>query len=243
MANANRVVLTPEGRMSFANLLTAREYKERGKGTGKFSYTVDLLFGAEAMAKFQTLDTATGKLAERPLGEILAELAREQWPGIVLKEVFVGLGMKGWPIKSGDAIAEAAKAKQKDAEHYRGTKVVSLKSNVSDKVQPPTLSAVVKGAKPRVFNRGVQGDMEVARSLFQGGNYAMAELNIVANEVSGAKFLTPYMNAVRYIREGAKFGNRGGDLMDRFGGISGGEADYDPTAGNSAAATDDEIPF
>lgn len=245
MPNASRVVLTPEGRMSFANLLSAREYKEKGKPTGKFSYTTDLLFPEDAMDKFRVLDTATGQLAERKLAEILAELAKEQWPGIVLKDVFVGPGMKGWPIKKGDAAADAAKAKGKDAEHYRGLRFLSVKSNVSDKVQPPILSAVQKGAKPRVFNRGVPGDMEVARSLFQGGNYALAELNIVANEVGGMKYLTPYLNSIRYTREGAKFGNRGGDLMDRFGGVQGGEADYDPTdgMGGGAAAVDDEIPF
>lgn len=241
MANASRVVLTPEARMSFANLLAAREYKEKGKGTGKFSYTVDLMFAEDALKKFRVLDTASGQLVERDLKELLAELAREQWPGIKLGEVFVGPGLKGWPIKKGDDIANAAQAKGKDAEHYRGLRSIAVKSNVSDKVQPPILSQVVKGAKPRVFNRGVQGDMEIARSLFQGGNYCVAELNIVANEVGGMKYLTPYLNSVRYTRDGAKFGNRGGDLMSRFEGVSGGEADYDPTSGMTADA--DEIPF
>lgn len=248
MANASRVVITPECRGSFVHMLKARESKDQqGKPTGKFAYTSDLLFPDEALDKFLIADENGSGLKEVKLSDLLVELAKEQWPNaknpetgqpMSVKEMFSGVAMKGWPIKRGDKRADDSQAKGKDGEHYRGLRFLSVKSNVSDKVQPPILSQAIKGGKPRVFNRAMEADMEVARSLFQGGNYFVAELNIVATEVGGMKYLTPYVNAMRYIREGAKFGNRGGDLMDRFAGVQGGEADYDPTEG-----MDDEIPF
>jgi hypothetical protein len=229
--------------MSYANIISPRQYEEKGKKTDKWSYTVDGIFAPKSMDEFQVLGE-DGQLKSKALSQILAELAREEWPDIKLKEVFVGVGMKGWPIKDGTKLADAAKARGKDSEAYRDHKIVSLKSNVSEKVTPPAMSAVQKVNGKNViktFSRLVDSDKQMASSMFVGGNYAVAELNIVANLVSGMYYLTPYFNSIRFTREGAKFGNRGGGLMDRFAGIQGGEEAYDPTAG--ADAGDDEIPF
>ena len=246
MPNPSRTILTPEGRLSFTYMISPKEFKEKGKGTGKFSYITDLLFKPEDMKKFKMLDPTSGDVSEIDFGVAISALAKEAWGTTInpstsqpwtVKEMFAGVAMKGWPIKNGDATQAAAKAKGKDYPQYVGMKSISIKSNVSEKTQPPILSQALATGK-RVFNRTVVGDMEIAKMLFQGGNYALAELNVVANEVGGMKYLTCYVNSLRYTREGAKFGNRGGDMMDRFGGTAGGTSDHNPTDG-----MEDEIPY
>lgn len=249
MPNPSRTVLSPEGRLSFCHMISPKEFKEKGKGTGKFSYITDLIFKPDDLKKFRMPDPANpSNLIDVDLPVLLAGLAKEAWGAQInpetnqpwtVKEMFAGVAVKGWPIKNGDQIADRAKAANppKDYEQYRGMKSIAIKSNVSEKTQPPVLSQATPKGK-RVFNRTLEADMQVANMLFQGGNYAVAEINFVANEVGGMKYLTPYVNSIRFTREGAKLGRSGGDLMDKFGGVGGGAAAHDPTEG-----MDDEIPF
>jgi hypothetical protein len=241
----NRVVLTPEFRMSFPNLIKAKEFIEKGKPSGKFSYNVEMLFPEDSLAKFKVL--RGDQLVDTNIEQLLVELAKETWGNeidpatgqpITVKAMFAGVAAKGWPLRRGDVIADALKAKQKSGEHYRGVRVMAAKSNVTDKVQPPALSIAAKGGAQKI-NRLLEVDLDRARNAFVGGNYAVAELNIAASVVGGLKYLTAYLNLVRYTRDGAKLGGGGGALMDRFDGVSGGQADHDPTAGMG----DDEIPF
>jgi len=222
--------------MSFPNLIKAKEYMEKGKPSGKFSYSVEALFPEASLVKFQVL--RDGKLVEVNIQDILVELAKEKWPGIVIKDAFAGVAQKGWPLKRGDAVADALKAKGKNGEHYRGMRLMALKSNVSDKVQPPSLGIAQKGGAYKI-NRLVETDLDKARQAFVGGNYAMAELNLAASEVGGMKYLTPYLNLVRYTREGPKLGGGGGALMERYDGVNGGSSSHDPTEG----MVEEEVPF
>lgn len=240
MANS-RVVLTPEFRMVWPNFVTATEYKEKGKGTGRFSYSGEGLFTEESLKKFRVL--RDGNLVEVDVSMLLRELAIEKWPELAaqgaLAAAFAGPLAKGWPLKRGDARAEELAKAGKSGEHYKGHRYMNIKSNVTDKVQPPALSIVNPDGKTfRSLQRMLPSDMEIAKMAFVGGNYAVAELNIAASEVGGLKYLTPYINSVRFTREGAKFGGQGGQLMSRFQGIKGGTQDHDPTDGLDA-----EIPF
>lgn len=242
----SRVVLTPEVRLSFPHLITATEYKDpvTKKPSGKWSYQSEILIPETSVAKFRVL--RDGNLVEVDMAQLLKELALEEWPELAvpgaLQAAFAGVLSKGWPLKRGDAKADemAKKAEPKDGSHYRGHRVMAVKSNVNDKVQPPALSVLnADGKSFRVLNRMLPADMETAKMAFVGGNWVVAELNIVATVVSGLKYLTPYLNSVRYTREGVKFGGQGGQLMSRFEGISGGSSSHDPTAGMGG----DEIPF
>lgn len=244
MANKSRTVLTPEFRMSFPNLVKPKEFIDKGKPSGKFFYNTEMIFTEDALKKFRVL--RDGSLVSVDFASLLAELAKDAWGSetnpetgqpLTVKEMFAGVLAKGWPLRKGDVIADVLKAKGKSGDHYRGMRVMSAKSNVTDKVTPPTLSIDQKGGH-RTLNRLVETDMQTARSAFVGGNFAVAELNIVANVVGGLKYLTAYLNEVRYTREGPKFGGQGGALMSKFEGISGGESDHNPTEG-----MDDEIPF
>lgn len=246
MAN-NRVVLTPEFRMSFPNLIKAKPYVEKGKSpdTAKFSYSVEGIFPEASLVEFQVL--RDGALVKVNIQDVLVELAREKWGSAInpetqkpwtIKEMFAGVAQKGWPLKRGDVIADGLKAKGKNGEQYRGMRVIPMKSNVSDKVQPPSLGIAQKGGAYKI-NRLVEADMDKARQAFVGGNYAMAELNISASEVGGMKYLTAYINLVRYTREGPKLGGGGGALMERYDGVNGGSSSHDPTEG----LVEEEVPF
>lgn len=249
-ARPSRILITPEARLSFCNVIVAKEFKDKNKGnvgTGKFSYITDLIIKPDDIKKFRMLDTTTGNVTEVDFQIALRDLALEAWGTSInpdtskpwtVKEMFAGVAARGWPLKNGDVIAAKAKAQTppRDYDQYLGMKALSIKSNVSEKTQPPILSQQLKDGK-RTFNRTLPGDMEIAKQLFQGGNYAFAEINVVANEVSGMKYLTCYVNSLRYTREGTKFGRSGDDLMDRFGGVGGGESDHNPLEGS------DEIPF
>lgn len=239
-----RTVLTPECRMSFPHLLVAKEFIEKGKPSGKFSYQVELLFGEEALGKFRVLDS--GKLVETNIENLLVGLAKEAWGDetnpatgqpLTVRDMFAGVAVKGWPLKKGDTIAAALVAKSKNGDHYKGQRAMSVKSNVSDKVTPPALSFARPGGVD-MLNRLNPADMQKAKLMFTGGNYAVAELNIVATTVAGMKYLTPYLNGISYTREGPKLGGGGGQLMGRFEGVSGGESNHNPMQG-----MDDEIPF
>jgi hypothetical protein len=233
--------------MSYPSLIESRETTDdRGVKTGKWVYSVEGMFTEESLVKFKVL--RNNVLVDVDIQQLLRELAVEAWPELgapaiagqpsPLAAAFAGVAFKGWPLKRGDVKAEARAAKEKDGSHYKGLRLMQMKSNVTDKVQPPALSYVGPDKKIKAVNRLVPSDMQAAKQLFVGGNYAVAELNIRASIVSGMRYLTPYLNSIRYTREGAKFGAQGGALMSRFDGVVGGEADHDPTAG-----MDQEIPF
>ena len=249
MANKSRNILTSEVRFSYVNVLEPTQYKDPKTGAlGKWSYHLELIIEEAGLKKFQ-MKNAAGALQDVDISQVLKELALEAWPELAVAPqpgqpsplvlAFSGAGEKGWPLRRGDKFADAAKVKGKDGEHYRGKRIMTAKSNVHPKTNPPSLSMPIDG-KVRVLNRLVPSDMAAAKLAFTGGNYGYAELNIVTQDVAGGKFLTVYLNSLRYSRDGAKFGNQGGDLMSKFDGIQGGTANYDPTKGMAMA---DEIPF
>jgi len=260
MANKSRNILTSEVRFSYVNVLEPTQYKDPKTGAlGKWSYHLELIIEEANLTKFQ-MKNETGALVDADISKVLRELALEAWPELAqqamgpdgrpmfgangqpisgLLVAFSGTGEKGWPLRRGDKFADLAKTKGKDGEHYRGKRIMTAKSNVHPKTNPPSLSMSIDG-KTRVLNRLVPSDMAAAKLAFTGGNYGYAELNIVTQDVAGGKFLTVYLNSLRYSRDGAKFGNQGGDLMSKFDGIQGGTAAYDPTKGMAMA---DEIPF
>lgn len=245
MANKSRTVLSPEFRMSYPSVIVAKEFKDKGKPSGKFFYQTETILTEDSLKKFRVL--RDGVLVEVDIQQLLAELAREAWGDeknpetgapLTVKEMFAGPLAKGWPLRKGDVVAEKLKAEGKNGDHYRGMRVMAIKANKTDKALPPALGfADANGFKP--LDRLSPTDMQRAQMMFAGGNYAVAELNIVAQDVSGLKYLTPYLNSITYTREGVKLGNQGGQLMSRFEGIKGGASDHNPTAGMD----DDEIPF
>ena len=88
------------------------------------------------------------------------------------------------------------------------------------------------------------------------GRYAYAELTMVPTQLSDKKYISFYMNTVKFVKSGERLGS--GGVFDKFAGTLGGEEDYNPgvadpsdisSGGTEAAASgtagdlDDEIPF
>lgn len=238
MANASRVLLTPVFRMSFPNLWEPRPFMKNGKPRGEPNYNLQMMFEPADLLKFKLYDESTGNLVDSDIARVLVDIAKEKWPDINVKEAVAAKDLK-WPIKSGDDIhAKKSAAGKKGTEFYQGLKIISAKS-ASD--YPPMLSYKEKGEIKRIA-RGTDSGAALAKNFFSGGNYAFAELNVKASEMKDddddvKKYLSFYVNSVRFVKEGERIGG-GGGLMDRFEGVNGGETDYDPTKD-----MDDEIPY
>lgn len=222
-------MLTPEFRMSFPNLVTAKAFKgSNGKEKGEPSFNTEMIFDAENLDKFQKPD-ASGNLAAVDVKQEGVALARQKWGDINMQEAFA----KTWFVKDGAALIAKQEAKGKtQIEHYRGKKVLYAKANQD---YPPNLY-VIENGKKRALARGLEADMAKAKQLFVGGNYAVAEINLVPVEVDEKKYIACYVNSICFTRPGDRIG--GQSLMERFDGIKGGKAAHDPTSKGS-----DDIPF
>lgn len=233
----SRAVLSPEFRMSFPQLIEAKKVELiPGKPQGDPIFSVSGIFTPENVKKFRAPDPKDPtKLVDVDLAKVIFELAKAEWgDSFVVKELMATT----WPITDGTAYDEKQKAKGKNTgEAYVGMKLFNMKAQ---EAYPPTLSAVIDD-KLKTFNRAVASDMQVAKQLFAGGNYAIAELNLKPYKIGPKKdgsfeyYVTAYMNNVRFVREGERFG--GQSLMSKFGGTEGGTTNADPTKG-----IDDEIP-
>lgn len=229
-------LITPPFRMSYPHVVTAKEFVDRGVKTGKFAFQVEAIFAEAELTRFRFLkEDNTVELVD--IRQVLAGLSQQAWPNEDPAALFQRQGGTGWPLIKGEAAKQKAEIKGKNGDHYIGNRIMSLKSNKSDKNQPPRLGWVTSPNAWKPLDRNSETDMQRAVSLFQGGNYAFAAIAIVADTVAGRNFLTPYLNEIRYVKEGQKFGNQG--AMARFDGISGGRSDYDPTKGMSSGTVMD----
>lgn len=249
MANLTKRVLTPRFRMSFPHLIVPKPYMENGVKKGEPRFQLDMIFEVADLAKFRAED-GNGQLVEIDVKKLAVNLAREQWPAgnppdkggdMTLQDSFkaafldgAGNPTKSWPFREGDKMADALKAKNKDGEFLRGKVVIAAKSYENVKPILSYYDATAKATKQ--LSRISDVDMAKAKEMFNGGNYAGAELSMRASCVGGVHYISFYINAVRFLAEGEKFGGKG--MMDRFDGVYGGEAAHDPTAGMN-----EEIPF
>lgn len=246
-------LLTPIFRMSFPALIAAKEFIDKGRPTGKWSYQVEAIFDETDLGNFKILDDA-GTPKNVTIADELSRLAKTAWQDLPpylypdqpesqanpkvdpIVALIKRQNGKGWPLKKGEAIKAALELRGKKGDQYAGKRIMSLKSNKTEKARPPILS-VATGKTFRVLERSSEADMSIAQNLFVGGNYAFAAISIVADIVSGTRFLTPYLNSIRFVKDGPKFG--GQSIMDRFDGIQGGTSDYDPTEGMTESSAVD----
>lgn len=224
-ANVERIFVLPPFRMSYPTLITPRQYQ--GKGDKTFS--CGMIFEPDALSKVHMLDDkAENGFSEVDLATVLVALAKEKWSGINVKEEFA----KTWPIKNGDTLAKKAEDKKKNADHLKGMKYLNAKSK--ENVRPKLV--VFEGGTKVVLDPEVEADKKKVEKFFVAGSWAKAVVKVMPTEVNENKYLTFYLNELRYVKPGPRIG--GVSIMDRFEGVTGGSSDHDPTAG-----LDDEIPF
>jgi len=228
MADKEPVILiTSEFRMSYPeSLIKPQQYK----GKGPYRYSVEMLFEPDALTRFKRPNPDTGEFEDVDVRSICAEVAKQQWPGINVKEAVENNELR-WPIIKGDKKAEKREQNNKRSDYYKGMEIITAKTGEEF---PPRLY-YVEGGKVKQITRGMDSEEAKAKQMFAGGNYGYAEVNIKAMEVDEKKHVTFYVNSVRYTREGERIG--GMSMMDRFEGVQGGVSDHDPTEG------DDDIPI
>lgn len=228
---AERLFITPVFRMSNANVITPKRFKDpktkKEKGDPTFSLTG--IFEPDDMKKWFMVDDQSEKgFTEVDLAATLVQIAKEKWSGIDVKAEFA----KAWPIKAGDAKAAKLEENKKNGDYLKGKKTVNFKSKED---VAPRLIVWENGVKTEL-NTTDPEQKKKAEKLFVSGYYARALVKVMATEMDESKYLTFYLNEVRFVKVGEKIG--GTSAMDRFEGVYGGSSDHDPTAG-----LDEEIPF
>lgn len=232
MANqpANILLRSPMFRMSYPNLVEARAYQDPRSGRkGDPEFSCDMLLTPEALDEFE--GRRDDEWETMNVKNAMAEVAKAEWPDINLRDAVANGGLK-WPLVDGNTKKQQQEAKGKKGDVYENMKVIPIKAKEG---YPPQLFVLDQG-KFRELSRNNEADMGRAKDLFVGGHYAKASLNLKAMHTPQGRFLVFYCNAVLFVKEGQRIG--GMSAEERFGGISGGSADHDPTEG-----LDDEIPF
>lgn len=233
MADDSRILITPEFRMSYPNLINPKQFQNKGEPT----YSMEMIFEPEDLAKFKLLDESPAD-PQNPFIDVdvqqmaLAVIKGKWGADSYNKDEWV----KNWPIKSGDALAERRRSNGKKAlDAYLGKRVIRCKASAD---YPPRLYYQENGERKEIV-RGSDTAMNKGKQIFVGGFYAFAELTVKALDTAQGKFVTFYVNSVKLTREGERFG--GPSMMDRYdqSGVSGGQTAHDPTTG----MTDDDIPF
>jgi hypothetical protein len=216
--------------MSYASLIEPKAYMQNGKAQGDPYYSVEAIFDPEDMDNFMVMTEGTGwEKCNFPAK--LVELAKMEWPNIVVKDAVAAKEMQ-WPVLDGTARADEAKAKDKNQEHFRGKKVVRFKASLKN---PPDL-VVAQNGEWVTLRRDAEKDLATMNNCFVSGYYAEANITCVPMTVTGTQYIPSYANAIAFDREGERLGGMSNE--DRFGGVRGGQSDHDPTQG-----LDDEIPF
>lgn len=224
-------VITPVNRLTLPTLITPRRYKDPATGReGPPKFGAQLIFEAADLEKFK-LPTADGKFEDVNVKQKCVELAKKMWPGSEMTALFPKSlkngQLKGWPLRKGDLIIENMKKGGKGGEKLfkalEGRTVIAAQTGEN---LPPRLKHKVDGKRVEL-DRADPKDLAVIKKLFRGGNYVYGELTFKPFEVNENFFITAYLNALCFVKEGESFGS--GSLMDRFDGIDGGDSDIDPT--------------
>ena len=231
MAGSTHILITPEFRFSYPKLVVPKPFMQNGKAKGDPNYGLQMIFEPEDLERFKLFDEDAGTFVDVDIRKICAQVAKDEWPDLNLKEAVAEKELS-WPIVKGDKLAAKAEAKKKESEHYKGMEVISASASQE---YPPMLYVTENGKRKQIV-RGLDTDEQKAKQLFDvGGNFGFAEVTVKAGDVNG-KYVKFYVNSVRFTKAGQRLG--GTSMMDRFDGVMGGESDHDATEG-----LDDEIPF
>ena len=229
--SASLLLRTPVVRMSYPNLLNPKKFKDPKTGReGNPMYNFEMIMTPEDLENFEVL-RETDEWDSINVSHAMAEVAKEEWPGINLKEAVANKSLR-WPLKDGNQKKAEREANGKKGDVYEGMKIIPVKATEK---WPPQLY-VVENSKFRELKRDDDADRRKIDQIFVAGYYVRANVNVTTAFLNEIKYVTFYVNAVVFIREGERIG--GMTAEQRFGGIEGGESDYDPTEG-----LDDEIPF
>jgi hypothetical protein len=212
-------IMTAPATGAYPTLFTPRAFKdERGVESKDKNFSLRLLFKPDQV----DLPGIRAKLLEA---------AKQEWPAA--DENF--LRSIQWPLQSGDALADKAKAKSKDQEHLRGYLVMN---SATGEAYPPGLGVIRNGAAVDVPFLPAE-----ARAVFSGDFYGgmdcMVQFTFRAYQVgNNAPCVKAYLQAVQSLApQGARNpkleGGGGKSASGAFGqSVKGFVSSIDPTAGS-----------
>jgi hypothetical protein len=224
--------------ISYPKLLKPEPYMENGKPKGDPMYSFEGISANDSLKEWQEVNRESGDFDIVSVEARLVDLAKQQWGEDFSVREAVKHGGLSWPFKPGDKKADE---KGEKGEHYRGKKFWRAKAlaEIGGNPNSPDLWAIGEKGIERIVRGTTAGDQR-ASQVFYGGAVCTAELNAVAGETAQGKYVTFYVNAVVFQKDGERLG--GGSNIERMYGVRGGQAQVDPTEG-MGNDLDDEIPF
>jgi hypothetical protein len=228
------IALSPEFKVSYPQISKPSQYQDNAK----LMYSVEAIIKPEDLGKFRVKDDS-GDTVQAHLEQLALQAAKREWgQNFNAKAACDAKDMK-WPVKYGDEIIAKKDPIQQDRlGHYEGMRIFSSKCNAVINGKPNAPVVRYQDDMGMVVNLDPRNPDHTAKidELFKPGNFACAEINVKAYEVSEIKHVVFYLNKIMFLREGERIGST--SLMDdAFSGVSGGQSDYNPTQGMA-----DEIP-
>ena len=224
--------------LSYPKLLKPEPYMENGKPKGDPQYGFEGISAIDSLEEWREVNRETGEFDPVHVEKRLVALCKEHFGADFEVKAAVKHGGLSWPFKSGDKKADE---KGEKAEHYRNKKFWRAKAlaEINGTPNSPDLWLATKDSIERIVRGTTQGN-ELIGQKFYGGAVCTAELNAVAGETAQGKYVTLYVNAVVFQKDGERLG--GGSNIERMYGVKGGQTSYNPTEGMSNDL-DDDIPF
>lgn len=199
--------------MAFPNLFVPKAFKgTNGKELGDAKYSGNFIFPPDSPDL-------------KDMKALAVKIARASRPTADLKTL-------AFPFRSGDKLADAAKAKKKDGEYQRGKVVISARSKYQ-----PKLANFQNG---KIVDLDEQGQ-ERFKSQFYPGVLVYVSFNFVWHDEVGGNpaGVNAYLQTVLTTNKGERLAG-GKTASEVFSGYVGNVSAEDPTTGNTV---DDEIPF
>ena len=242
--NVTLQVVTPPVRLSYPKLAVPKPYRDKGgQEKGAPTYGAELIVSKADVGEFQYKHPQKEVLVDGNMLNFYSQVAKKKWPDLDL-EAALSFGALQYSYVDGDkkaAAIAAEKGEKATVDHYKDSFVISSKSL---QAYPPLLRLVDESGEEVVISRTGETAVEKIEELFYPGCYVVAELTLKANETTAGKYVTSYLNAIDWFKDGARIGGGGG-----FGSLLR-EArkkhrpevsSHDPTSGMDDL--DDEIPF
>lgn len=161
----------------------------------------------------------------------LLQAAQEAWPGVDLNALNHPID---WCLKDGNFLADRAKLKQKDHEHFRGWLVMNASTGEK---YPPGLGAVVNGALKDVPRSG--DEREAWRKYFFGGMSCLGQVAFkgfqVGNNAQTVKAYLQVLVSLGGTPDAKLQGGSGKSATSVFKGIVGHTTMANPITGGAVA--------
>lgn len=243
--NPSAVLFTTPFILSYPKLLKAEPYMENGVAKGDPVFSFEGISPVESLGEWKRENKESGEFEPVNVEKLLVQLAKERFGDDFSVKDAVKLGALSWPFKSGDKHFEQ---KGEKAKHYQGKKFWRAKAltEINGNPNEPNYYIAEKGGLTRVQRGTTVGDQLIGQKFYPGA-ICTAEVCAVAGVSGTNKYVTFYLNAIVFEKDGERLG--GGSGVERLRGVSGGSSNYDPTQGldddgsDGGGDLDDEIPF